>query len=108
MQRYMNTELDPADDFEPIETVWTEYDLSAGQAGGDRVYGDYEVVSSALVDVKFFEPGIGFVDDPTGTPVRGYYHGDMLGTTRRTTNASAAQVDKDGKKIPGQHHEYPK
>jgi hypothetical protein len=53
MQRYMNTELDPADDFEPIETVWTDYD-------GDRVYGDYEVVSSALVDVKCFEPGVGF------------------------------------------------
>jgi RHS repeat-associated protein len=86
MQRYMNIELDPADDFEPIETVWTDYD-------GDRVYGDYEVVNSALVDVKSFEPGIGFVDDPTGTPAPGYYHGDMLGTTRRTTNASAAQVD---------------
>jgi RHS repeat-associated protein len=57
------------------------------------VYGDYEVVSSALADTVSHEPGIGFVDDPTGTPVRGYYHGDMLGTTRRTTNASAAQVD---------------
>jgi RHS repeat-associated protein len=86
MQRYMNIELDPADDFEPIETVWTDYD-------GDRVYGDYEVVNSALADTVSHEPGIGFVDDPTGTPVRGYYHGDMLGTTRRTTNASAAQVD---------------
>jgi hypothetical protein len=31
MQRYMNTELDPADDFAPIETVWTDYDLSAGR-----------------------------------------------------------------------------
>jgi RHS repeat-associated protein len=86
MQRYMNIEFDPTDDFEPIETVWTDYD-------GDRVYGDYEVVNSALADVKSFEPGIGFVDDPTGTPAPGYYHGDMLGTTRRTTNASAAQVD---------------
>jgi RHS repeat-associated protein len=86
MQRYLNVELDPTDDFEPIETLWTDYD-------GDRVYGDFEVVNSALADTVSHEPGIGFVDDPTGTPAPGYYHGDMLGTTRRTTNASAAQVD---------------
>jgi hypothetical protein len=64
MQRYMNVELDPTDDFEPIETVWTDYDLSAGQAGlsagqadGDRVYGDFEVVDDEYLEVMSHDPG---------------------------------------------------
>jgi hypothetical protein len=93
MQRYMDVELDPTDDFEPIETAWTDYDLSAGQADGDRVYGDFEVVDDEYLETMSHEPRIGFVDDPTGTPAPGYYHGDMLGTTRRTTNSAGNMVD---------------
>jgi hypothetical protein len=41
----------------------------------------------------WYEPGIGTVEDASGTPVVKYYHDNLIGTTRFMTNASGNKID---------------
>jgi RHS repeat-associated protein len=41
----------------------------------------------------WYEPGIGMVEDVSGTPVVKYYHDNLIGTTRFMSNASGNKIE---------------
>ena len=84
--------------------MWSDYD-------GDSIYGDFSVTAGTETELTSFEPGIGRVVDPLGTPSSSYYHTDMLGTTRLMTDSigigSAHTVcTAFGQPVSGTNHRY--
>ncbi|MBE7457365.1 MAG: hypothetical protein HS102_12170 [Planctomycetia bacterium] len=93
--RYLNRELDPEaleeGDLVALSEVWTDYD-------GDSSYGDFELAGDPLMpsDLRSYESGVALKDpwdESSGIASSGiessgieYYHADLIGTTRGTTN----------------------
>ncbi len=88
--RYLNRELDPEaleeGDLVALSEVWTDYD-------GDSSYGDFELAGDPLMpsDLRSYEPGVALKDpwdESSGIESSGieYYHADLIGTTRGTTD----------------------
>ncbi len=90
--RYSFRVLDPGElqedppNFVGTDT-WSQYD-------GDEIYSDYTIDGQDVTVTTWYEPGVGIVEDVSGTPVVKYYHDNLLGTTRFMT-------DVDGNKIEG-------
>jgi len=105
-QRYLVRELDP-DDLEPLSAVWSDYD-------GDEIYADFSVIPGnppTVTELRSYEPGVARVDDPLGTPVAAYYHGDLIGSTWTMSDASgegieAARYTAFGELFEGTAHRY--
>jgi RHS repeat-associated protein len=72
-------------DFDGDET-WSQYD-------GDRTYSDYTGSGHDATVTAWYEPGIGMVEDASGTPVVKYYHDNLIGTTRFMTDASGTKIE---------------
>ena len=79
-QRYLSAELSYSSGWSTVSETWSDYD-------GDSIYGDFSVTAGTETELTSFEPGIGRVVDPLGTPSSSYYHADMLGTTRLMTDS---------------------
>jgi len=110
-QRYMNVQLDPKDleggVIDPISTVWSDYD-------GNEIYGDFEIDSQTITELRSFESGIGRFSWDVGVPdptTADYYHTNMIGTTRFMTDSTGADIDSAvytafGERISGTQHRY--
>ncbi len=83
--RYLNRELDPEaleeGDLVALSEVWTDYD-------GDSSYGDFELDGNPPEpsDLRSYEPGLAMKDPWDESSGIEYYHADLIGTTRGTTN----------------------
>ncbi|MBE7457369.1 MAG: RHS repeat-associated core domain-containing protein [Planctomycetia bacterium] len=83
--RYLNRELDPEaleeGDLVALSEVWTDYD-------GDSSYGDFELAGDPLMpsDLRSYEPGVALKDPWDESSGIEYYHADLIGTTRGTTD----------------------
>jgi len=100
-QRYLNREIYPAGllftppVFWPMKETWSDYD-------GDAVHGDFTAddTQEETAPLWSFEPAIARVAyDELGIPATEHYHGDMIGTTRGTT-------DEAGDAMPGSQAAY--
>ncbi len=105
-QRYLSAELSYSGNggWSTVSETWSDYD-------GDSIYGDFTVTSGTETELTSFEPGVGRVVDPLGTPSSSYYHADMLGTTRLMTDSigigSAHTVyTAFGEPVSGTNHRY--
>ena len=103
-QRYLSAELSYSSGWSTVSETWSDYD-------GDSIYGDFSVTAGTVANLTSFEPGVGRVVDPLGTPSSMYYHTDMLGTTRLMTNSSAAATAAAvytafGEPVSGTNHRY--
>ncbi|MCC7292498.1 MAG: RHS repeat-associated core domain-containing protein, partial [Phycisphaerales bacterium] len=97
--RYLNRELDPEElesgELVTLTETWTDYDGDSFGAGpfGDTAYGDFTVEAGSpptLTDLRSFEPGLAMkdpIDESTGIS---YTHGDLIGSTRGTTDSTGA------------------
>ena len=83
--RYLNRELDPEaleeGDLVALSEVWTDYD-------GDSSYGDFELDGNPPEpsDLRSYEPGVALKDPWDESSGIEYYHADLIGTTRGTTD----------------------
>ncbi|GMU26393.1 MAG: hypothetical protein AMXMBFR16_12980 [Candidatus Uhrbacteria bacterium] len=83
--RYLNRELDPEaleeGDLVALSEVWTDYD-------GDSSYGDFELDGNPPEpsDLRSYEPGLAMKDPWDESSGIEYYHADLIGTTRGTTD----------------------
>ncbi len=66
--------------------TWSQYD-------GDEIYSDYTIDGQDVTVTTWYEPGIGKVEDVSGTPVVKYYHDNLIGTTRFMTDASGDKIE---------------
>jgi len=103
-QRYLSAELSYSSGWSTVSETWSDYD-------GNKIYGDFSVTSGTETELTSFEPGIGRVVDPLGTPSSLYYHADMLGTTRLMTDSTGAGsayavYTAFGEPVSGTNHRY--
>jgi RHS repeat-associated protein len=87
--RYLRSVLDPAalnNGEYSGEEIWSQYD-------GDEIYSDYTLDMGDITVTTWYEPGIGMVEDASGTPVVKYYHDNLIGTTRFMTDASGTKIE---------------
>jgi len=103
-QRYLSAELSYSSGWSTVSETWSDYD-------GDSIYGDFSVTGGTVANLTSFEPGVGRVVDPLGTPSSLYYHADMVGTTRLMTNSNGigsahAVYTAFGEPVSGTNHRY--
>jgi RHS repeat-associated protein len=87
--RYLRSVLDPvalSNGEYTGEAIWSQYD-------GDEIYADYTLNMGDATVTRWYEPGIGMVEDVSGTPVVKYYHDNLIGTTRFMTDAAGNKTE---------------
>ncbi len=89
--RYLYRVLDPGElQEDPPNFVGTD---TWSQYHGDEIYSDYTIDGQTVTVTDWYEPGIGKVEDVSGTPVVKYYHDDLIGTTRFMTDADGNRIE---------------
>jgi RHS repeat-associated protein len=64
-----------------------------------------------ITEERSFELGVGVEEDPEGTPVKQYFHGNLIGTTRHVSDVTGAKTDAVaytafGERVTGTNHRY--
>jgi len=91
-RRYLTRQLDPVT-LEPMADgdVWSDY-------LGDSIWGDYTVDDGTATMTKRYVPGLWQTDltplgdQPPGVPTTGFFHTNMLGTTRMLSSDAGAAI----------------
>ena len=91
-RRYLTRQLDPVT-LDPMADgdVWSDY-------LGDSIWGDYTVDDGTATMTKRYVPGLWQTDltplgdQPPGVPTTGFFHTNMLGTTRMLSSDAGAAI----------------